>query len=80
MERNYLCILIGDNIYMLGMYTPNSQETIIDMVKRNDLTEHERTNFIPVYFDSGIRVVEFPFSNGVDRNEWRIAYVNGRYN
>ncbi len=67
----------GDNIYMLGMYTPNSQETIIDMVKRNDLTEHERTNFIPVYFDSGIRVVEFPFSNGVDRNEWRIAYETG---
>lgn len=67
----------GDNTYMLGMYTPNSQETVIDKVKRNKLTEYERTNFIPVYFGGGIRVVEFPFSNGVDNNEWRITYKTG---
>ncbi len=67
----------GDNTYMLGMYTPNSQETVIDKVKRNKLTEYERTNFIPVYFSGGIRVVEFPFSDGMDSNEWRITYETG---
>lgn len=68
----------GGNTYMLGTYTPNSKETVIDKVKRNKLTEYERTNFVPVYFDSGINVLEFPFSSGYSMEEYHISYESGK--
>ncbi len=54
----------GDNTYMLGLYTPDSKETVISKVKRNKLTEYEKTNYVPVYFSGGVKVYEFPFSDG----------------
>lgn len=67
----------GDNTYMLGIYNPNSKETVIGKVKRNKLTEHEKKNFVPVYFGSDVRVHEFPFSDGIRSGEWQISYVSG---
>lgn len=68
----------GDNIYMFGIYTANSKETVINIVKRNKLTEYERTNFVPVYFGSGINVLEFPFSGGYSMEEYHISYESGK--
>lgn len=67
----------GDNTYMLGVYNPDSKETVIGKVKRNKLTEHEKEAFVPVYFDSNVRVSEFPFSDGIRSDEWQIAYSSG---
>lgn len=67
----------GDNTYMLGLYYPDSKETVISKVKRNKLTEYEKTNYVPVYFSSGVMVLEFPFSDGSGSDEWRIAYKSG---
>ena len=67
----------GDDTYMLGLYTPNSKETVIGKVKRSKLTEYEKTNYVPVYFSSEITVCEFPFSDGSSKNEWQITYNSG---
>lgn len=67
----------GDNTYMLGVYNPDSKETVIGKTKRNKLTEHEKKDFIPVYFGSDVRVSEFPFSDGIRSDEWKIAYSSG---
>lgn len=67
----------GDNIYIFGIYTANSKETVINIVKRNKLTEYEKTNYVPVYFGSEIGVFEFPFSNGDSIDEYYIVYESG---
>lgn len=69
--------LNGDKNYMLGVYTPDSKETVIDKVKRNNLTGYEKENYIPVYFSREIGVVEYPFSSGTSSNEWRATYSSG---
>lgn len=69
--------LNGDKKYMLGVYTPDSKETVIGKVKRNNLTGYEKENYIPVYFSSEIGVVEYPFSNGISSNEWCATYSSG---
>lgn len=67
----------GDNTYMLNTYIPDSKETVIDKVKRNTLTEYERTNYVPVYFGSEIGVLEFPLSRGLSMDEYYISYNSG---
>lgn len=67
----------GNNTYMLGLYTPNSKETVICKVKRSELNEYEKTNYVPVYFSSEITVYEFPFSDGSSKNGWQITYNSG---
>lgn len=67
----------GNNTYMLGLYTPNSKETVICKVKRSKLNEYEKTNYVPVYFSSAITVYEFPFSDGSSKNGWQITYNSG---
>lgn len=68
----------GDNAYMFGIYTTNSRKTVISKTKRNKLTEYERANFVPVYFGSGINVLEFPFSGGYSMEEYHISYESGK--
>lgn len=69
--------LNGDGTYMLNGYTPASAETVISVVKRDELNEYEKANYVPVYFGSGINVTEFPFSSGISGDEWHITYKNG---
>lgn len=67
----------GDNTYLLGLYTIGSEETVITREKKDELSEYEKANFVPVYFSSDIGVHEFPFSEGNYGDEWHIDYENG---
>lgn len=69
--------LNGDGTHMLYYYETTAGDIVVRRVPRDELTDYEKENFVPVNFGSNITVCEFPYSEGVYPDEPCIYYDSG---